>query len=359
MTYTPKNQLLILIYFVLLTFVVHAQSITYLNLPEFGFRHKFPTGYSTHSSPRLSSSSYFIKGYNFVRNNGNNVVDIVLEIYKGECVKPEILFEDFENALRGGKNTTFTFSDVNSEKYISPFGWLVFKGTARKFGDENIYHFYNVYMSLDYVVVIRSFMKNDGFWDVGYNTVADKSDGSSFEPFPLQRNMKELGVSLQAQGFYFFAKMPGEIQGYEFVRCTENPEELPVFRIFPLEGEVKKFFDLRKLEFLQNRSQLLEWDQTDIVWPGEGKKKFTNGKKYTHKFNRTFESGNTYPFYEIYYTFEYRGKPFMVLFMAPLKTDKFLRGYQNSNFSAEHTGREIVYWYEQSLLKILESMKEL
>ncbi|MFN3952555.1 MAG: hypothetical protein ACK4KT_09150 [Thermaurantimonas sp.] len=340
---------------VLISSGLFSQRVSYIEFPEYGFKHKFPIGYATHSSPKGDLNAQFIKGYNYVRRNGDQLVDIVLEVYKGGCYDPEEVRRYCETSLKGDKNSSLTFSDVKSDLYLSPFGWLVFKGTARNFDNVNMYHFFNLYISNDYMVVVRSFMVRDQFWEVGYGTVADNSDGLSFVEMPIERTLKELGISINVQGFYNQNFTTGDIPAFSYYRCADS-DNLPYFKIFLFEGEVKKRYDLRTLQFLQHKDELLEFNLRDIPWSSAGARKFTNSKKSLKKFIYTSENGTTYPLYETYYMFDFNGKSYIVLLNVPIRPDSILRGYQTANYDAEYIGREIFMMYEENLIKILESI---
>lgn len=340
---------------VLISYSLSSQSVTYIELPEYGFKHKFPIGYATHSTPKGDLNAQFIKGYNYVRRSGDHLVDIVLEVYKGGCYAPEKIRRFCETSLRGGKNSTLTFSDVKSDLYLSPFGWLVFKGTARNLDNVNMYHFFNFYLSNDYLVIVRSFMVRDQFWEVGYGTVADNSEGLSFVEMPIERTIKELGISINVQGYYNQNFTASDIPAFSYYRCSDA-DNLPYFKILFFEGDVKKRYDLRILQFLQHKDELLEFKVDDIPWSSIGTRKFTNHKRSLNKFIHTSENGTTYPLYETYYRFDFNGKSYIVLLNVPIRPDPLLRGYQTANYDAEYIGREIFMMYESNLIKLLESI---
>ncbi|GCD78515.1 hypothetical protein JCM31826_19970 [Thermaurantimonas aggregans] len=336
---------------------LNGQSILYLEFPEYGFKHKFPSGYSTFSSSKLGSTFPFVKGYSYYRQSGQSGVDIIMEIYKGDCLDPNLVLQQFEKNLRNSGNSNITFSDVKSEMYISPFGWLILKGTARSFGSNNYYHFYNLYISKDYIVAVHSYVKNDGYWDEGYGTLADKSDGSAFVPLPVKRNLSALGMSLRMQGFFVLLPISGDLTGYEFIRCSDNLTADPLFRIFLYEGNVKKRHEARVFELLAAKSQLLAFGTDSISWNAEGKRKFSRGSRSYYKYMNTFSDGKSLPLFEVYYTFTFKGKPYLVQMILPLKKELLLRGYQESNFDLEYVGRETLHWYEQGLIEILETIE--
>ena len=355
MCWTDFKKLLIASLGVLNSSIICGQSVSYIEFPEYGFKHKFPAGYSTHSTPKGDLNTQFIKGYNYVRRSGEHLVDIVLEIYKGGCYDPAEIRRLCENSLKGGQNSSLIFSDIKSDWYLSPFGWLVFKGTARNFDNVNMYHFLNLYISNDYLVIVRSFMVRDQFWEVGYGTVADNSEGLSFVEMPIERTIKELGISINVQGYYNQNVTTGDIPAFSYYRCSDS-DNLPYFKILLFEGDVKRRYDLRILQFLQHKDELLEFKVDDIPWSSVGTRKFTNHKRSINKFIYTSENGTTYPLYETYYRFDFNGKSYIVLLNVPIRPDSLLRGYQTANYEAEYIGREIFMMYEKSLIKILESI---
>jgi hypothetical protein len=149
------------------------------------------------------------------------------------------------------------------------------------------------------------------------------------------------------------------VAGYEFYRCSETPHLYPYFKIFALEGEVQKQYTAHINELTQNNNQLMDVKTGSIGWEGEGKTKFSNSEKKYFKFMQHFEDGSSYPIYEIYYTFDYSGKKYLVNCNVVLKDDPYLRGYYTTNFKNEVWGREIMQYYERRLLRILETIQKL
>ncbi len=345
----------------LLNVKVFSQSVDYIDFSQYGFRHKFLTNATYYYDKGFfTSQRKFLKGLKYLYSDINDGLECYLEIYQNECILPSVFYDDCENILKNYNNDLNFFSNIKTEKNIEPFGWMIFKGSAKKYiNNTEVTRFLNVYQSDEYVVFVHVAIKNNRYKNLAERIVAYDVLEKSFQQIPKPKALEKIGVRLNAQGHFKLVPAVNNFSGYLLYRCDQQPTEYPNVAIYQMDDLLKLEYMSIDRRFFTNSVNILENSIGDIGWSSIGKSKFTNSQRKLYKYDVQLADGRTYHQYEIYYQFSYMGKEFLVILWVPLLKDRYLKGYEFSNLSEEQIGKEILQLYESKLISILESIEKL